>query len=239
MSIIKNIKSLFVVEEETDTAKDKASKAEAFKKLNREAGKKATPITTPPTNPTTEAEGNRTGKANQKFMEILFKAMEANNLDGLDYLEFKQSLNALSKMPMDEATRYKSAFAMASSMGATPLHLTKTAHHYIDVLTKEEQKFERALKQQVDTKIGQQRQEVKAMEKNIADKTAQIKQLTEQISQIQQKVNQKKKAVEEANEKINTTKNDFIASYELIKGQIEADVANMQKYLGANTGDGK
>ena len=74
--------------------------------------------------------------------------MEKANIEGFDYLEYKQSLKSLAKMPMDERTRFQSAYAMAQTMGASVGHLIKTAQHYIDILAAEEKKFETALANQ-------------------------------------------------------------------------------------------
>ena len=137
--MLKNLKSLFFIEEEdpkkTATAKKKQV---AAPKSTRQKAKDPSPAISP------SPEGHP-GKITGKFVDILFKAMEKNNIDGFDYLEYKQSLNSLKKMPMDEATRYQSAFAMAQTMGANPQMLATTAQHYIDVLRKEEEAFENAL----------------------------------------------------------------------------------------------
>ena len=94
------------------------------------------------------------GQSNEKFMDVLFKAMEAANIDGFDYFEFKQSLNNLQKVPMDEATRFKSAFAMAQTMGASADSLIKTASHYLGVLQQEANKFGEAANNQINNQIG-------------------------------------------------------------------------------------
>ena len=74
-------------------------------------------------------------------MDVLAEALQNNNIDGVDYFEFRQSLLSLSKISMDEKTRYQSAFAMAQAMGATPKQLIETAEHYLNVLKNEEHKF--------------------------------------------------------------------------------------------------
>lgn len=227
--IFKNIKGLFI--EEVEAPKIRKTSKETTQPVKKEKIQNTAPKTTVqrPTIPSSNAKG----QATQKFLDILFKAMEANNLEGLDYLEFKQSLQSLSKMPMDEETQFKSAFAMASSMGVTPDKLITTAKHYIDVLTKEEQKFETALQQQIDGRIGQQKQELAAMDKSIKEKSEQIKKLTQQITEIQQKAEKTRTAMNQASEKINVTKSNFVASYNQVRGQIEKDISKMKQYLGA------
>ena len=70
----------------------------------------------------------------EKSVDTLTKALNNANLPGFDYLEFKQSLGALSGLNMDEAMGIKSAFATAATMGVTKIKLKETAQHYKSVL---------------------------------------------------------------------------------------------------------
>jgi uncharacterized coiled-coil protein SlyX len=222
---------MFVVEEPAGASKTTPKKVQSptRNKVQKSIPK---PISRPSVS--TPKSNSNQGEVKEKFLNILFKAMEDNNIEGFDYLEFKQSIKSLSTMPMDEETRFKSAFAMASTMGATSEHLIKTAQYYVNVLQKEEDKFENAMKQQVDGKIGQQQKEIVGMEKLVAEKAAKIKKLTDEITQIQQKVEKSKASIADATSKIRSTKHNFIASYNLVRSQIEADVNNMKKYLLSN-----
>ena len=64
------------------------------------------------------------GKADPKFINILLKSIEKNNLGGFDYIEYLSSLQKLDNMAMDEANKYKSTFVMAKTMGVTYLETT-------------------------------------------------------------------------------------------------------------------
>lgn len=171
------------------------------------------------------------GKITGKFMDILFKAMEENNIDGFDYLEFKQSLKSLEKMPMDEQTRVKSAFAMAQTMNATPDRLIQTANHYLNVLNQEEKKFEEALAKQKAIQIGEKEQQLTQYEQAIKSKTEQIKILTEEIGKHQIDMDRIKQEVANAAVKVESTKNDFVASYNSVVSQIAKDIENMKRFL--------
>lgn len=164
-------------------------------------------------------------------MDVLLRSMEAANLEGFDYLEFKKSLQSLSKMPMDEATRFKSAFAMAQTMGVTPQKLVDSAGHYIKVLHREEQKFETALAAQQNSQIGDKIQQIKQLESVVKQKAEQIKKLTQEIEQHQAQGTKMKKEISERTVKIETTKNNFIASYNTLVSQIHADVESMKQHL--------
>ena len=212
--MLKNIKSWFVIEEEEP-------KKEEPKQTPREQAKPA--VKSQPT--------GAAGQVNQDFLNILFTAMEDNNLNGFDYLEYKKSLQSLKKMDMDEATRYQSAFAMAQTMGATPEKLVQTAEHYLNVLQTEENKFQKAAANQQEKLIGSKEQEINQLETTIKAKAEQIKQLTREIEQHQQQAESLKKEIAEASVKVETTRNNFVASYNALAGQIAADIENIKKFL--------
>ena len=164
MGFADKLKALFITEEE-GSAQKKAAKPTANKKAAANP-KNTTSSTAAPAAPV-EAQA---GKPTAKFMEILFGAMEKHNLDGFDYLEFKESLKSLEKMPMDEQTRFQSAFAMAKTMGATPKKLMDAAAHYLKVLLHEEKKFEQALANQRTQQIGGREKQIKDLEVGIQQK---------------------------------------------------------------------
>jgi chromosome segregation ATPase len=223
MSVFKNIKSLFIVEEEgAGPAKSTATSKSAQK----------APAGSTPKGPVVEESslGDK-GKVTEKFMDVLFSAMEKNNLDGFDYLEYKQSLQSLVKMPMDEATRYQSAFAMAQTMGANPQKLIQSADHYISVLQKEEKKFEAALANQTHNQIASKEKLVKELDATIKQKEAQIQKLQKEIAATRKKQEALRADVKKASVKVQTTKNNFIASYNQLVSQIQADMDKMKQYL--------
>ncbi|HFA50828.1 MAG TPA: hypothetical protein ENJ95_17610 [Bacteroidetes bacterium] len=215
----KSIKSLFVVEEGNTGAK----KAAPAKKAKAAADPKKAIVQ--------ESSSGQPGKVTDKFMQILLGALEKNNLPGVDYLEYKQSLKSLEKMPMEEKVRYQSAFAMAQAMGATPQKLVQTASHYLDVLKGEESKFQQALAGQQSSKIAARKEKIKQLESIIQQKTKQIQQLTQDLEKHKKEVGALSQEIDRATSKMETTKNNFIASYNALVSQILKDVENMKKYL--------
>ena len=229
MGFLDRMKSVFLVEEENSGGK-KTPKA-APKKRATKASPKQTPPTAPKGAEVAQSPEGKKGKATTKFMEILFGAMEKHNLDGFDYIEFKESLKSLEKMPMDEQTRFQSAFAMAKTMGATPKKLIDAAAHYMKVLQHEENKFEQALANQRSRQIGGREKQIKDLEVGIQQRAKQIKKLTQEIEQSQKQLEAIKGEISGAVSKVETTKNNFIASYNIVIAQIQDDVEKMKKYL--------
>jgi len=172
-----------------------------------------------------------TGSVSNKFMEILSGALEKNNQEGFDYFEFRQSLKNLAKMPMDESTRFQSAFAMAQTMNVTPEKLIESAKLYLTVLNSEQSKFAEAHVQQRAKLIGNREEEIKNLEGMIQQKTEQIQQLTQQIEEHRQRSKQVRDEVNDSTVKIETTKADFETTFSNVTANIQADIAKMQQYL--------
>lgn len=213
---LKSIKSLFIVEAEGAAAKAAPQPAQpaapaAAIKIDLSLG--------------------RPGEVNTKFMEVLLTAMEKANLPGVDYLEYRQSLKSLEKMPMEESVRYQSAFAMAQAMGATPQKLTESATHYMSVLKAEQGKFEEALRNQTAERIGNRQEMVKNLELALQQKAAQIKKLTEEMELHRAEMEKLEIEIKDATSKVAITQKDFFASYESLVSQIGLDVENMKRFL--------
>ncbi|MFT5386875.1 MAG: flagellar biosynthesis chaperone FliJ [Saprospiraceae bacterium] len=217
------LKSIFIVEDENS----KKQAANPEEKLSTPKTRSEEHEGSVPERKITPSSGN----ISTKFTEVLFNAMEANDLDGFDYLEYKQSLKSLEKMPMDEQTRFKSAFAMAQTMGATPDHLIKTANHYIRVLLKEEEKFGNALANQRTRQIGDKENQIKQLDSVIKEKTQRIAQMKTEIEKHTKDMQAMKADISSAAVKVESTKNDFRASFNNLVGQINKDIENMKNYL--------
>lgn len=228
MGLGDRLKSLFITEDGTPTDKKKKTTKKAASKSKTASKASQSNSNTSTTNTPSTAEP---GKVTSKFVEILLTAMDKKNLDGFDYLEFKESLKSLEKMPMDEGTRYQSAFAMAKTMGATSEHLIKTASHYINVLQHEEKKFGQALVAQRSKQIGGREKQIKQLEAGIQQKAEHIKKLTAEIEQDQKTLQKIKSEISGAVVKVETTKNNFVASFNTLVAQIQKDIDNMKQYL--------
>lgn len=250
--MFKNLKSLFVVDDgsdkqsqNNDNPQDKVDDSNITPQDSNLGGNSIIKVDQPPIQEEvvsnldkdlnkTNAPGSiemYNGKINDKFLKVLFDAMEAANLDGFDYLEFRQSLQSLKNIPMDDATRYQSALAMAQTMKATPDQLILSAKHYINKLNDEEKKFGNAMKSQIDQKVGNRQNEVKKLEEEIKQKTEQIKKLTKEITQNQQNISKTQAYISEATLQIEMRRKDFLVSYQKVVGQIQQDVSNMKNYL--------
>lgn len=171
------------------------------------------------------------GSVNDKFVEVLAAALEKNNQDGFDYFEFRQSLKNLAKMPMDEGTRFQSAYAMAQTMGVTPAKLVESAKFYIGVLNNEQSRFAEAHAQQKAKLVGNREEEARQLEAAMQQKAEQIKQLTAEIEQSRQRSELIRQEIADSTVKIENTRADFEATFAAVVGQVQDDIGKMQQYL--------
>jgi len=140
-------------------------------------------------------------------------------------------LAALASMNMDEGMAYKSAFATASTVGLTKEKLLQTAQHYQNVLTKEKQSFDVAVKKQIETKLGSKYKEVEKLKKQIEEWKKQIAKLEDQITKSQATIDNADADLSGAKEKIEATKTSFEHTFQSIVNMIKQDTDNINTYL--------
>ena len=148
------LKGVFLVEDPNAPATPPPSRNEVKSNTTAAATSSPSANTTPSVSTAYTPPPSSGGQVNDKFFQVLAKAMEAANQDGFDYFEFKQALANLKNVPMDDATRFKSAFAMSQAMGVTADKLLNSAAHYLDVLKNEQNKFVKAAENQRQAQVG-------------------------------------------------------------------------------------
>jgi hypothetical protein len=225
---LKKIKGLFVVEDASSNNTTTTSEAQAPVTNTTTTTNNYTPPPPTFTPPTIVSSG---GAHSQKIFDSLSQALEANNMQGFDYFEYRGSLLSLSKMPMDEATRYQSAYAMAQTMGVDVPKLTDSATHYLNVLKNEELKFQQALDNQQKSGMASREQEIVGLQNAVNQKSELLKQITQEIQQHQAKIEEIKLQVTDASAKISQAQSDFGVTYNALVGQIQQDIQNIKNYL--------
>ncbi len=177
MGTLKNIASLFVqTDEEMEAAKPAAAALPAATPVPAAQPTPAPLMTAGPSDPAGEA----------KISDRLAKAIEENNLDGIDFFEFRKTLDALVGVIADEPTRYRAAFGSLVAQGAKAENLMHTADHYIEVLNQKESGFAEHINGQRAERVQAKLAEADGIQKQIQDKSAAIARLTQEIGQLTQ-----------------------------------------------------
>ncbi len=212
--MLDKLKSLFVVEEETTKEETKETKTTTEKETKSNT-------TTPKTK----------GSLNEKIMNKLLGVLSDHNQEGFDYIEYKNAIKALEKMPMDEKTKYRSAFATAQTIGVTVPKLLSSIAFYEKILNKENDEFLTALNHQTSLKIGEKKKEIQDFSKMIEEETMQINKLTESIIKHKKIIESLKNKVNEDTVSIEKTRNDFETTFYKLMYQIKGDINKIKEYL--------
>jgi len=167
----------------------------------------------------------------EKSVEFLLKAIDASNLPGFDYLEFKQSLNALQTLNMDEEIAMKSAYATGSTVGLTKVKLIKSAQHYRGVLQKEKEQFDAALQKQMFQRVEHKISEKTELAKKVQQYQEKITQLKVEIQKIEEKLGKADNEIKGAQLKIEGTKNKFETTFDALISQIDSDIDKLNNLL--------
>ena len=225
----KNLKSYFIVEEE---GSPKAAKT-LPNKSKPTAGKPApaSPKATPAAPAAAPSKSSVTGSVNDRSVKVLMEAMEAANLPGFDYLEYKKSLQNLKKMDFTDSIRFQTAYATAQSMGVTPAQLQESAQHYLDVLGKEHKKFSNALSGQRAAQVSDKETKLKQIDADMKRQEAKIKELQAQIDKSRAEQEKLRKSIKGSVDKLAKTQADFETTLSVITDGIRKDMANMKEFL--------
>lgn len=231
MSMFKKLKGIFILEDEDFKKEVKKSDSEEAPSVEEAIDVDVDYPVEEVSMPDMTTSSETTTKVDGKFVDILLKAIEKNNTGGFDYLEYKSSLQSLSNMNMDEETRYKSALAMAKTMGATPQKLISSANGYIEVLKKENTKFKQALKSQREKQVTGREGEINATMESIKKMKDQITALQKQIEVQEKKLETLKSGINKAAAKVQSTSDNFNHALNVVTAQIQTDIENMKNYL--------
>lgn len=221
--MLKNLKSLFIVEEEAPASEE-----------NKAESPKSTPKAVESTSPvaaTAPAPAVYAGGIDQVVLEKLLKAIEDNNQSGFDYLEFRRSLKALEQLPIDEATKFKTTFATAATMGVTVEQMLGSIAFYQKVLETEEDNFHKATKNQTNVNIDAKHQERQVLVDLISQKKKTIAQLNEEIAQHEIQMAELSQFIEGAEAKIGETIGKFDGTLNYLKNQMAQDIEKIKQYV--------
>ncbi|MBB4078408.1 peptidoglycan hydrolase CwlO-like protein [Lewinella aquimaris] len=168
---------------------------------------------------------------NNRFANALMKALEKRNLEGFDYLEFKQSVGRLTDIGMDLDTAINSAFITGSSVGLTKEKLIKTAGYYAEVLQDEKAQFMRSLEKHLVDNVEGKAKQTGELKKKIANWETKIEQLRQQVEAARQQIDAADAQIQAARTKAEENQKGFEEALEVITTTINQDLDNIRRVI--------
>lgn len=215
--MFKKIKSLFVIEETPKQTEDPVAESQQE------------PVTQAPATATERIKPDK--ESFDKFIQVLSDAITAKNLQGYDYLEFKEAVSSLQNMEPDEPKRYLTAFTLAKTLGVDKKSLIDSASGYLGILKAEHDKFNAAVSKQREDRIKSRNTDLARIEQELKAKEQQIRELLTQVESMKKTREQIKLEIEEAGRKVDQVQASFSTAYTTIVAQIQKDVEKMNNYL--------
>jgi hypothetical protein len=159
------------------------------------------------------------------------------------YSSLTEAITALSEIPMDEATRYRSAFAvLKKTQQRTVEQITQAVDVHIAALESEKVRFSSQSQSVEDSEITARAKEVAALnlaitqaneqiDKLRADTEARIRQIQDDIGSKQRNAEEMSRKLEEKKRSILQTTQNFEAAVDVVRAALNADKAKVQQYL--------
>ena len=114
-----------------------AKKVETAQQVQQKA-----PAFPPPTVENPVQNMTTVGVPDEKFVSMLEGVIADNNRKGLDYFEFKQAIEKMKALPIDEATKFMTVYSTFEMQGCTRETLLNAIDQYIGLIKKEQEGFE-------------------------------------------------------------------------------------------------
>ena len=215
MSILKKIKSVFIVPEEVDQAS-----------LNKNG--ELTPAA--PVSTSGEELPDQDGK--ERFYQILSEVLDKNNFPGFDYIEFKKAVRSILEMhQMEEQAAYKTAFATAQAMNVNASYLIDSALKYLSILETEEASFSHSAQSFLTRQLSNRDVEKQSLDKELIQIRSELDRLQKLLVEKESRLAALQSETESVQAKFDQNKINFSAAYHSIVSQIKEDVEKMKKYL--------
>ena len=166
-----------------------------------------------------------------KIWEKLMKAIADKQSQNFDYLKFRLSYRELERMGMDHEISVKSAFVTAKALGIEKPKLLDSLNTFKDVLAHEKQEFALALKHQIAKHVDAKIIDIQQMKNKIIENEKKIESLYSEIELIRQKSIDVEQQIKEATEKINSTRDAFQKTIDVIKDAFDSDEKTITEVL--------
>lgn len=164
------------------------------------------------------------GVADSKFIDLLESVIEKNNQPGQDYFEFKQAVENMNALPMDEKTKFLTVYQVLSLQGCTKVNLITSLDKYISMIQSEKAAFDEEMKSEYTSKVQSKLLKAEEAKKELDSLTKRLSELNSSILVLSQEAQ-----AEEM--KIRATESNFKASADVIISEMISDKEKINNFI--------
>lgn len=164
------------------------------------------------------------GVVDDKFLDMLWSVIEQNNMPGQDYFEFKQAIESMSSLPIDERNKFLTTFTIFQSQGCKKESLTTSVDNYINVIKSELSNFNSEFENQKHQKVTSRLEKVEETKKK-------VQRLNEEIVELNNFILSETQAAQQEEMSLRMTANNFETSAQKIISVLESDKNKINTYI--------
>lgn len=164
------------------------------------------------------------GVADTKFIDLLETVIEKNNQPGQDYFEFKQAVENMNSLPMDEKTKFLTVYQVLSLQGCKKEILLASLDKYINLIQSEKAGFDEEMKSEYAAKVQSKLLQAEESKKELDAITKRLAELNGTILALSQEAQ-----TEEM--KIRATESNFKASADVIISEMISDKEKINNFI--------
>lgn len=171
------------------------------------------------------------GQPDPEMAKIIQEAIEAANLPGFDYIEFRDSLARMAGVPMTEEQKFQAVYATAQSIGATKQILLNAIDHYLKVIDDKAAEFESFVSGVEAQQVTAKEQSVTSLAKQIEDEATEINRLTVSIQEHRKQQYAINLEIVQAKQDIQNKRSAFEATRAALANNLTSDRTKIDTYL--------
>lgn len=164
------------------------------------------------------------GVESEQIVKMIKKVIEDNNIPGIDYFEFKQNIESMNSIAIDEKNKYLSTFTILSNQGCTKNTILSSIDTYVGLINKERENFRGELQNEYSEKVEKRQDEVAKAE-------LQIKELNDKIIELNSFIVTTKQEIANESNRIQITEANFNKSIESVIGELNQDKEKITNYI--------
>lgn len=203
---------------------EKEAKKAAEKEAKKAAKMMATSTVAPQYVVNQQSIANMAGVADEKFVQMLWDVITQNNIPGQDYFEFKQAIDAMAALPIDEKSKFLTTFTIFQSQGCKKDALLSSIDKYIKIIQKEQANFNAEFESQKNENVNSKRAQIEEAKRKLDELNKQIIETNNFILSASQEVQQKEMELQ-------MTSANFTKSTEKVLSTLESDKEKITNYI--------
>ena len=173
---------------------------------------------------TQQTAASMAGIPDEKFVEMLWAVISQNNIPGQDYIEFKQAVDSMASLPIDEKSKFLTTFSIFQSQGCKKETLISSIDKYVNMIKGEQASFMSEFEAQRNIKVTSKLAQVEEAKRK-------VEQLTKEISDANAFVLTASQEAQQEEMQLNITAANFNTSVDRVLAAFESDKNKINTYI--------